>query len=329
MKRIFLIVFVVASLAALGVTACSGGYTGEKETVTFAAVPTELNALLYVAMDQGFLEDNGLEIILKEYDSGAAAAAGMTNAEADVALAAEFPIVGQVFDNQDIMNLGTITRYENTYIIWRAGSGIGSIRDLKGKKIGVTMTTISEFYLGRTLELNGMNIDQIALADVKAADSEDALVNGDVDAVVTWEPWVDQIRQSMGYEVVIEAAQSAQYAYWNLVSSSAWINDHPGTAGRLVESLVRAERYIGSHPDEAKAIVSKRMNFKDAYIETIWPRYQFSLSLDQSLVTAMEDEARWIIGNSLTAEKVVPDFNEYIYTDALKAVKPEAVNIIR
>jgi NitT/TauT family transport system substrate-binding protein len=43
----------------------------------------------------------------------------------------------------------------------------------------------------------------------------------------------------------------------------------------------------------------------------------------------MEDEARWMIKNKLTTEKQVPDFLSYIYEDGLKAIKPEAVKIIR
>jgi hypothetical protein len=36
-----------------------------------------------------------------------------------------------------------------------------------------------------------------------------------------------------------------------------------------------------------------------------------------------------MIANKLTAEKKVPDFLDYIDRDSLKAIKPEAVNIIR
>jgi len=39
---------------------------------------------------------------------GASAAAGMLNGEADIALAAEFPIVRQVFNKKDITSFGTI-----------------------------------------------------------------------------------------------------------------------------------------------------------------------------------------------------------------------------
>lgn len=58
------------------------------------------------------------------------------------------------------------------------------------------------------------------------------------------------------------------------------------------------------------------------------PDHQFSLSLDQSLLTAMNDEGRWAINNNLTAEKTLPHFKEYIYTKGLKETKPDFVNIV-
>ena len=60
----------------------------------------------------------------------------------------------------------------------------------------------------------------------------------------------------------------------------------------------------------------------------IWANHQFSLSLDQSLISTMEAETRWMITNNLTNQTVVPDFLNNIYFEGLDSVKPESVNII-
>jgi NitT/TauT family transport system substrate-binding protein len=179
------------------------------------------------------------------------------------------------------------------------------------------------------LELNGMRIQQVTMVDTNASDPAGTIARGDVDAVVTWEPHVTQIRQQMGNTVTIWPAQSGQVSYWSVVSTPAWINQHPDQVRQFLKSLAQAEMYIPHHPNEAKAIVQKRLKYGDAYMAAIWSEHQFSVSLDQSLIAAMEDEARWIIKNDLTRERTGPDFTNYIYIDGLKAVKPEAVNIIR
>ncbi len=88
-------------------------------------------------------------------------------------------------------------------------------------------------------------------------------------------------------------------------------------------------RLLVHHPEEAKAIVKKRLNYDDSYISSVWPQHRFRLSLDQALIIAMKDEAQWMMNNQLTSERTIPDFANYIYTDGLKAIKPEAVSIVR
>jgi len=141
--------------------------------------------------------------------------------------------------------------------------------------------------------------------------------------------FIDQIQERLANNTVLWSAQSSQNGYYVIACWDDWAVSHPDQINRLLKSLSQSEDYFISHPAEAKAIVQKRLNYDDSYIVSIWPEHQFSLLLDQSLILAMEDEARWMINNNLTKEKNVPDFLDYIYEDDLKAIKPEAVNIIR
>jgi NitT/TauT family transport system substrate-binding protein len=114
-----------------------------------------------------------------------------------------------------------------------------------------------------------------------------------------------------------------------MIASNDWITQNPELIRRFLKSLAQAEEYLIRNPAEAKRIVQQQLNLDSDYMETVWSQNQFSLFLDQSLILAMEDEARWMIDNQLTTETQVPDFLNYIYEDGLKAVKPQAVNILR
>ena len=52
------------------------------------------------------------------------------------------------------------------------------------------------------------------------------------------------------------------------------------------------------------------------------------MSLDQSLILALEDESRWAIKRGLVREMNIPNYLDFIYLDGLTSVKPEAVRIL-
>jgi NitT/TauT family transport system substrate-binding protein len=93
--------------------------------------------------------------------------------------------------------------------------------------------------------------------------------------------------------------------------------------------MKQAEEFIITHPDQAEETLRKKLNLSDEEIARVWSQNQYSLSFDQSLILAMEDEARWMIENQRTTKTTMPTFLDYLYLDGLLKVKPEAVNIIR
>jgi NitT/TauT family transport system substrate-binding protein len=299
------------------------------ESITIGTISWEPSALIYIADERKFFTANGLDVIVKDYDTGLGTTHALLKGNVNIAACAEFITVERTFQKEHIRNIATIAKSQNEYIIARIDKGIKTVADLKSKKIGLPRQTIAEFYLGRFLELNGMNIRDITPIDKLPSNLADALARGDVDAVVAWQPHAAQIEKQLANNIVVWAAQSGQLMYWNITSTDTRITSESELVNRLLHSLAQAENYLKAHPDDAKAIVQKRLKYNNTYINAVWLEHQFSLSLDHGLIAAMEDEARWMIKNNLTREKQIPDFMNYIYVDGLQAVKPEAVKIIR
>ena len=272
--------------AVFGLSACRSGYSGKIETITIGMDPTAVNSLIYIAENQDYFAANGLSVTTKVYASGLAAVNGMLNHEVDLATASEFVIVGKALTHESIRTVGSIDEFMHNYLIGRKDRGIESVSDLEGKRIGVPLRTAAEFYLGRFLDLHGMNIKQVILVDVGPPQLVDALVNGDVDAVLAWQPNAKAIEDRLGNAIVKWPAQNEQVTYCTVISTHAWTTGHPELVGRFLKSLAQAEEYFILHPAQAKAIVQKWLKYDDAYMAAIWPEHQFSLSLDQSLILA-------------------------------------------
>ncbi|MGZ4851501.1 MAG: hypothetical protein ACXV2C_09005, partial [Candidatus Bathyarchaeia archaeon] len=70
------------------------------------------------------------------------------------------------------------------------------------------------------------------------------------------------------------------------------------------------------------------LNYTNSYTASVWPDYQYSVTIDQTFILLMQDESRWLISNNLTSATSVPNFSNYVYLNGLKSVDPGAENVI-
>ena len=324
----FIALMALAGVGTWFFTSSQESYSGTSEPIVLGGLVSDANIMIFTAEDQHFFAANGINFTFRTYDTGLATIDDLLKGKVDIAGAAEYPVVAKAFQKDNISIIASTSKSDIVYLVGRIDRGIRNTSDLKGKMIGIPRGTIMEFYLGRLLDLHGMSIRDVILINLPAGQTADAIANGSVDAVVTWEPYVSQIQEQHANGTVIWSVQSSQAVYGVLVCRNEWIKEHPDLVIKVLNSLAESEGYIVQHPDEAKAILQRRYHYSDEYVARVWPEHQFSLSLDQSLITAMEDEGRWMIANNMTNASNVPDLRNYIYEDGLEAVRPGSVNII-
>ena len=323
-------IVVVIALSVFGswyLTSSPTKYSGKPEPITIGNLPLIYSSLIYISEDQGFFTGNGLNVTIRDYNTSGTSIEDMENDVVDISLSPESAIVIEAFKKEKISVIGSIDRYETVYLVSRKDHGIENVSDLKGKKLGVPWKTM-DFYLGRFLDLHGIGQQGVATVNVLPSQAVDAITNGSVDAIILPRDYVDPVKKMLGNNFIMWPAQSGQLGYSVMACRDDWTASNPESINRFLKSLDQAEGYLINHPDAAKAIVQKKLNYSDAYMAAILPDHQFALSLDQSLVLAMEDEGRWMINNNLTNAKKLPDFRKYIYPEGLMQVKPDAVNVI-
>ena len=320
---------VLLLLAITVLAGCAGGVkpAGPVEKITLAAYAGETGALVYVAEEQGFFEENGLDVTIKGYGSGKAAADALIAGEADIATSAGFVFVSNSFNHTDLRVFGTVATAETKELVARKDKGITTIDDLMGKKIGVTKKSGGEFALGVFLVFNGLSYQDVELVDLRPSEMVGAISNGDIDAAFTWDPNVHNIKEELGGDAI--SWPGGEDFYFVLLTKEDWIKNNPAAAERFIKSVLEAEDYVRDNSEEAKEFVKNRFDYESDYIDYSWPKQEFAVILEQAMLITFEDQARWRIKHGLTDAAEVPNYLDYIYMEALEEVKPEAVGIIR
>ena len=328
-QKIFIgiVIIVVIGISAGGCQKKPEKYTGPVEKITLAAAEYLTGALVYVAEDQGYFEKNGLEVTIKGYGSGKACADALIAGEADISTSADNVFVSYSFEHADFRVLGTIATKQVKELVARKDKGITTINDLIGKKIGVTKKSGAEFQLGVFLTFNGISQEDVELVDLKPPEMMGAISNGDVDAVFVWDPYLYNIKKELGENAI--SWHGGDDFYFVLLTKEDWLDKNPAAVKRFMKSLLEAEEYIKDNSEESKESIKDRFEYESDYMDYSWPKQEYAIILEQAMLILFEDQARWRIENRLTDKTTVPNYLDFIYIDALLAVKPEAVTIIR
>jgi NitT/TauT family transport system substrate-binding protein len=300
---------------------------GPVEKITIANIG-EYSIFNIIAAAKGYFKDQGLDATVTEYASGPPAIEALLTKKADFAIAAEFVGMRAIFTNPQLRILSEVSTQQIFHVVAKRSRGIKTPQDLKGKKIGVTKKSVGEFFLGRFLVSHDLELKDVEQMDLTPVQMKEQLTGGMIDAAVVFEPHAYNIKKQQGDKIVVWSAQDNERTRAIAFSTESFVNTKPEVASRYLKALRLAEQYVTSHPNESKQIVATAMKYDKEYVDYVWPRFNFALTLDQALVLALEEEARWTIENKLTDHTKVPNYLDYIYFEALEEIKPDTITIV-
>ncbi|MBF6059489.1 ABC transporter substrate-binding protein [Nocardia terpenica] len=146
---------------------------------------------------------------------------------------------------------------DNEALVARNGSGVQTIADLRGKRIGTAFASTAHYSLLAALRQNGLSAGDVKLVDLQPQTSLAAWERGDIDAVYTWLPTLDQLRKTGKDLITSRRLATAGKPTLDLgVVATEFARTHPDVIEAWRTAEVRALRTIHDHPDEASRAVA-------------------------------------------------------------------------
>lgn len=286
-----------------------------------------VSAPIFVALKKGFFRDEGIDASLLMHTTGKAALASMEEGRVQFATIADTVLMFAAMDKKKIVSIATMTDSSRHHrVLGLKSRGVTGAKDLAGKKIGVPAGTSGEFFLYSLLLFNGIPPGEASIVDVPPEKMMTALKSGAVDAVTAWPPTANRIIAEFGNKVTI-VYDDGYLMTWNMVTPAELPASNPELMVKLLAALRRAQREIAAHPDDAIAITAEACRMIPHVLKQEWTSYNFTLRLGEGLLINMEDQARWAMKMHYKDSGRMPDFNNFIYADALRKIDPAAVAV--
>jgi ABC-type nitrate/sulfonate/bicarbonate transport system substrate-binding protein len=306
-------------------------YSGPREKVTVSHTGNPDARLLLVAHELGYFDHEGIDVTFVEHTSGKESLGHVLEGTVDIGVSAEIPIVHTAFQEKDFYILARIASpYQAEGVVARKDHGIEQFADLSGKVVAVTVGTSAEFVLDSLLSLHNMSRDEVEIRDIKPNELATALFNGRVDAVSFWDPHIHRMQKELGHNSITFLGEGDVYTYkFYLLAGQEYTKENSGMLERFMRALVRAEAFIQNNQAEAYNLIARLTNTDVEFLKKFYAGTSIDPSLTQEMIYALEEQSRWAQRNSYTDATETPNFLDYIYFDALEAVRPDAVTIVR
>lgn len=247
-----------------------------------------------MAYEKGFFKNQGLEVKLMEEESYGKMFDDLVNGKNDFSPSIALIDVMQNAAVGGNLRVVGVTDYSVGADGIVANSGINSVKDLKGKKVGVEKDTLGEFLLYKALQLNGLKFSDITEINLTAQAGTQALIRGELDAAVTYEPDLSQAKNEISGNIIFDSADIEGLITDTLVFSQDFIDSHPQRVKAILKAYFQAVEYIKNNPDEAYAIGAKYFKitpqkFKDSLngVRIVDQRNNFSAFSHSSALTSL------------------------------------------
>lgn len=335
-KRFATIVALVAivGLSFIGCQKSTDKNTNKLQTVRLnEVVRSVFYAPMYVALSEGFFEEEGLKIDLSTGQGADKTMQQLLSKNADIGFSGPEQVVyiyNQGREDYPVV-FGQLTQRDGSFLVGRESEENFNWSSLKGKElIGGRPGGIPEMALEYVLKENGLNIstDVNMVTNIDFTATSGAFKSGTGDYVALFEPTATMLENDGGGSIVASVGESAgNISYTCFYTTKSYMDKNPEVVQKFTNAIYKAQQWVKEHTNEevAKSIVSYFPGADVEVIEQVIDNYKSIDAYSETPVVSEEGLNRLmdiIQGYDSTLIKTRPDFDIIVNNDfANNAIK--------
>lgn len=239
----------------------SGGSDGDLRPVKVGLFPSSAVAAMQLGIDEGYFEDEGIELELVLGQSSAAQLPAVNTGSLDFILASPTtPLVA----NSKGLDLRIVSGYgenrpdivtDSVAVLVGKGSPIKSAKDLEGKTVAINaLGSIGEIGIKEAVALDGGDPEKVTFVQLGFDQVGAQLASGQIDAGMAGPPFMQQI-QGSGGEVVSDFIQASGLGGSELVmvAGAKLVEDDEELVQSFVDALAKTLDNAEANLDAVRA----------------------------------------------------------------------------
>lgn len=267
----------------------------ELTPITVGVIPIVDTAPIWLGVDQGFFEDEGLDVTVQTTSGGAAAVPGVVSGTYDFAfgnLVSVMVAQDKGLDLRYVAN-GNSTAGDPDFggVVVNADSPIQSPKDLSGKTVSVNnLQNIGDTTIRTVVDADGGDGASVKFVEVGFPDAEAALTNNQIDAAWIVDPF---FHAALDHGARLITTNFSDFdpnldiaGYFTLGKTIA---EKPDLVEHFVAAMNKSLEFADANHDEVKRIVTTYTKMTmDQLDDIVIPKFNvdFNKEADQKLADA-------------------------------------------
>ena len=240
------------TLIAAGLALSAALSTASAQDKEVTIVHQDMVVPFRVLIDSNKLEEaTGYKINWRKIPGGGDVIRAMASGDAQIGEVGSSPAAAAVSQGIDVQVFWILDDIANAeQLVAREGSGIETIEDLKGKKVGVPFVSTTHYQLLFALEEAGIDPSEVEILNMAPPAIAAAWERGDIDATFVWDPVLSQVKKNGKVLVSAgELAEKGRPTFDALVVDRQWAQDNKEFMTTLVKMIAEQDEEFRANKD--------------------------------------------------------------------------------